>query len=88
MALPFQQTARYLQFYRQELSQEEKAAIEGVLANVDVVAASYDPDISDPVKALYQRDSGPGRLAQYFKVWFTCFLKHPSVYAEAFLAQV
>ncbi len=88
LSIPFQQTARYLQFYRQELSQEEKAAIEGVLANVDVVAASYDPDISDPVKALYQRDSGPGRLVQYFKVWFTCFLKHPSVYAEAFLAHV
>lgn len=88
LSIPFQQTARYLQFYRHELSQEERAAIEDVLADVDVVAVSYDPDLSDPVKALYQKDSGPGELARYFKVWFACFLKHPSVYAEAFLAHV
>lgn len=88
LSLPFQQTARYLQFYRQELSQEEKAAIEDILADVDVVAASYDPDLSDPVKALYRKDSGPGELARYFRVWFSCFLRHPAVYAEAFLVHV
>lgn len=88
LSVPFQQTARYLQLYRHELSGEERAAIESVLTSVDMVADRYDPNISDPVKALYQKDSGFGALAAYFKVWFTCFFKHPAVYAEAFFAHV
>lgn len=88
LSVPFQQTARYLQLYRHELTAEETAAIEGVLADVDTVAANYDPDIADPVKALYQKDAGFGELAAYFKVWFTCFFKHPAVYIEAFFVHV
>lgn len=87
-SMPFQQTARYLQFYRNELTAEEKAAIEGVLTDVDKVAASYNPDIADPVKALYRKNVGFSDLAAYFKVWFHCFWKHPEVYVEAFFVHV
>ncbi len=89
-SLPFQQTARYLQLYRDELGENEKRAIEGVLGDVNEVAASYDPDIADPVKRhyYYQDEVTGGELVQYFLAWGKGLFKHPSVYFEAFFAHV
>lgn len=84
----FQQTARYLQFYKEELTEEEQLAIEAVLGDVDEVAAKYDPDISDPVKALYKKDASTEELAGYLGAWFQGFRKHPAVYVEAFFAHI
>ncbi len=88
LSIPFQQTARYLQLYRGELTAEERESIEAVLGDVDVVAAKYDPDISDPVKALFDKEASAEEMIHYFKTWFTCFLKHPAVYLEAFFHHV
>jgi len=89
-SLPFQQTARYLQLYRGEISEEERTAIEGVLGDVEEVAASYNPDIADPVKRLYyyQEDVTGKELVQYFLAWAKGLCKHPGVYFEAFFAHV
>ncbi len=89
-SLPFQQTARYLQFYRDELTIEQKQAIETVLGDVHVVAADYDPDIADPVKIhFYEQDKVTAKeLLDYFVVWGQGFFKHPSVYLEGFFAHV
>lgn len=90
LSLPFQQTARYLQLYRQEITDEEKKAIEAVLKDVDEAAGAYDPDLADPVKSLYYAcGQVSGReLADYLRVWFADFFKHPCVYAEAFFAHI
>lgn len=88
MSVPFQQTARYLQLYREEIGQEERGAIEAVLGDVDVVAAVYDPDSSDPVKALFYKDASRPELAAYWKAWLQGFAKHPAVYCEAFFQHV
>lgn len=88
LSIFFQQTARYLQLYQDEITVEEKAAIETVLGNVKDVAARYDPDISDPVKALYKKNATGGELVNYLMTWFKCFFKHPAVYFEAFFAHV
>ena len=90
LSVPFQQTARYLQLYRGELSLEEKQALEAVLGDVEVIASSYDPDIADPVKRLYYlQDPVSGReLSSYGKVWIRQFFRHPGVYVEAFLAHI
>ena len=88
LSIPFQQTARYLQFYKQELTEAERASIEAVLKDVDEVAGKYDPNISDPVKALFQKDASGSELLGYFKTWFVCFFKHPAVYFEAFFHHI
>ena len=87
-SIPFQQTARYLQLYGGEISQEERAAIEAVFGPAEHVAAVYDPDISDPVKALYDKNSTTEELMAYFGAWAKGLIKHPVVYVEAFLAHV
>lgn len=88
LSIFFQQTARYLQLYKTELQVEEKQAIEAVLGDVNEVAARYDPDISDPVKALFKKDASTAELVDYLRVWLKGFFKHPAVYFEAFLAHV
>lgn len=88
LSIPFQQTARYIQSYGDELTVEEREIIAEVLTDADLVAEKYDPDISDPVKALYLEDAGASELAAYFKVWAAGFFRHPAVYCEAFFAHV
>lgn len=88
LSVPFQQTARYLQLYREELSQEEVSAIEAVLGDVNTIAANYDPKSSDPVKALFEKEVSSKEMAAYFKAWSQGLVKHPAVYVEAFLVHV
>lgn len=88
LSIPFQQTARYLQLYRDELSVSEKEAIEAVLGSVDTIAEKYDPAISDPVKALFDKQAETGEIIDYFGAWLQGLLKHPGVYVEAFLIHI
>lgn len=89
-SLPFQQTARYLQLYRQEVTSEEAHAIEQVLGDLDAVAASYNPKLADPVKAFFysHEEVTTSELIDYFMVWAKDFFKHPGVYFEAFFHHV
>lgn len=88
MSIPFQQTARYLQLYQNEITEEEKASIEALMGPVNEIAAAYDPDISDPVKALHDTEAGVDVWAGYLLAWAKGFFKHPGVYIEAFFAHV
>ena len=88
LSIPFQQTARYLQVYKEEISQEEASAIETVLGDVNTVAASYNPDSSDPVKALFRKGASASELGAYLKAWLQEGCRHPLVYGEALLAHV
>lgn len=84
-SIPFQQTARYLVTYPEDVTEEEKAAIDGVL-NYKKLAERYKPEISDPVKATYRNKTvTKEKLKDYFHAWYTMFRKHPGVYVEATL---
>lgn len=88
LSVPFQQTARYLQLYKDEISSSERSAIEAVLGNVEKVAAAYHPAISDPVKALYSKDASGAELAAYFRAWLQGLIRHPKPYFDAFFVHV
>lgn len=83
LSVPFQQTARYVKEYPDEVTQEERAAIDGVL-NYEELAERYDPDLSDAVKNTYRGDDT--KLSEYMHTWFRMFWKHPIVYIEATLS--
>lgn len=89
-SLPFQQTARYLQLYRQEVTPQEAQAIEQVLGDINEVAAKYDPDLADPVKSMFydHEEVTTAELIDYFVVWVKGFFKHPGVYFEGFFHHV
>ena len=80
LSIPFQQTARYLKYYKKDVTTEEKKAIEHVL-DYENISKNYNPDLSDPVKDTYKKNDQ--YLGEYFKVWGSQFLKHPTVYLQA-----
>lgn len=89
LSVPFQQTARYVQEYEDEVTDEEKEVILNTLGdgeNLSSVADLYVPDRSDSVKYSYRLDKNDTEhLKEYIKVWVAQLTKHPAVYIEAFL---
>ena len=82
LSIPFQQTARYIKCYPDDVTDSEKDAINNVL-EYDILADQYDPVLSDNIKRTYHGDSDS--LKSYFKVWAIMFFKHPLTYIEATL---
>ncbi|MDD3142006.1 MAG: DUF6020 family protein [Lachnospiraceae bacterium] len=84
LSIPFQQTARYVREYGDEIPEEERQAIDAVL-DYDSIGENYLPFLSDPVKGTY-REGTKEELAAYFKVWVKQLLRHPMVYVDATLS--
>lgn len=90
MSVPFQQTARYLLEHPDDVTPDERAAIEAVLP-YDQLADLYQPDLSDPVKESMHDEFGAmtdQEKEDYFAAWFSMGLRHPITYIEATLANV
>ena len=84
LSIPFQQTARYLLYFPEDVTVEEQAAIDVVLS-FDQIAEEYYPEKSDAVKSMYKGTEGNEELKNYFKAWFSMLKKHPEIYLEATL---
>lgn len=82
LSVPFQQTARYFKEHEDEVTEEERAAVDRVL-DADAIAELYRPVKADPVKNSYRKGATGEDLAAYFKVWFAQLLKHPDTYVQA-----
>lgn len=93
LSVPFQQTARYLREYPDDVTASEKKAINRIL-DYDVLAEKYNPELSDPVKITFRfrdNDDDPkldGYMKDYFKAWFAMFRRHPGVYIQATLNNI
>lgn len=86
-SLPFQQTARYVKYYGDDLTKEEREIIDKVLT-VDTLADRYDPVKADPVKNGFNALSTSEDFSNYLKVWFKLFWRHPNVYIESTLNNI
>jgi hypothetical protein len=84
LSIPFQQTARYVAVHGDEVTEDEKNAIDKIL-QYDTLKEVYSGTISDPVKGTYRKEATPKELMDYFAVWFKMFLKHPGTYVAATL---
>ncbi|MBR4473377.1 MAG: hypothetical protein IKS55_07025 [Oscillospiraceae bacterium] len=81
----FQQTARYVKNYKDEIPEEE-ADIIRVILPYDELPELYDPRIADPVKNSYV-PSGMEALKDWLKLWAKWFLRHPGCYFAAVMEQ-
>ncbi|MDD4036642.1 MAG: DUF6020 family protein [Bacilli bacterium] len=86
-SLPFQQTARYVKYYGDDLTSEERKIINKVLI-IDTLVDRYDPVKADPVKNGFNALSSDEDFSNYLKVWFRLFLRHPNVYIESTLNNI
>lgn len=81
LSIPLQQTGRYVCVYPDEVTEEERQAIDAVV-DYEQIRDSYEPQISDGMMALY-KDPSRQELQTYFATWFSMFLKHPTCYLQA-----
>ena len=89
LSVPIQQTARYLSEHYDEVTPQERKALEGLFeVELSEIAARYQPEISDPVKDCVAYRPDREALADYLKVWWRQFLKHPDTYVQAFLNHI
>lgn len=82
LSMPFQQTARVARDHGDEISEEERKAIDTIL-QYDSLAERYTPMISNPVKRMYNDDATKKELYAYAKVWLKQLIKYPLTYIEA-----
>ena len=85
-SIPFQQTARYLIAYPDDVTEEEMRAVSDVL-DVEHATQNYDPRLADAVKDTSNPDLS-GRLGPYMKAWLSMGLRHPGVYLDAWLNMI
>lgn len=76
LSVCFQQTARYIKYYKDEVTKEEKNAINKVL-DYEKIGNNYNPELADPVKNTYKTSATSMDLNNYFFVWLKMGLKHP-----------
>ena len=81
LSMPLQMTARYVVQYGDEVTEDEREAIDGIV-EYDKLAENYDP-IRARVKNLHREDSTNRDLVRYAGAFCRMFLKHPSVYIIA-----
>lgn len=82
LSIPFQQTARTVKYHSNKLSESDKEVIDKILGYEDL-GKRYRPNISDPVKNKFNKNTTDKELKEYFNVWFKGLLKYPSTYVDA-----
>lgn len=85
LGLLFQQTARCVVTYPEDVSEEEADTIRAVI-NYDLLPVLYAPMQSDNVKFTFNQDCTDEELSAYFKVWRDMFRRHPDAYIQAFIS--
>ena len=89
LSVPFQQTARYLRDHPDDLSDEDRDAIESVINyKWYEIGEKYDPVLADPIKNNYVRDADVNDLVNYFKAWGRGLFKHPASYIDTYLNHI
>lgn len=82
LSVPFQQTARYVKYHGEEITEAEQQVIDQILG-YETLAERYSPEFADTVKNEYNRYATKEDLKRYFAVWFSELKKHPKTYLEA-----
>ena len=83
LSVPLQQTARVVREHAEELTAEERAAIDAVL-EYDRLAENYNPDSADEVKGLYRQEATGEELAAWLRTWAGLVTRFPDSCLQAF----
>lgn len=81
----FQQTARFATYYPNEVTDEERAAIDAVL-EYDNLADQYTFDFQDEVKYRFKLDATTDDIVNYLRVWAAQGLREPECYLASLMS--
>ncbi|MDE6261301.1 MAG: hypothetical protein K2M42_10645 [Oscillospiraceae bacterium] len=87
LGLLFQQTARCVLTYPDDVSQEEEDAIRAIL-DYDRFGVLYDPMQSDNIKFTFNQDATDEEMSAYYKAWLQMLRRHPDAYVQALISNV
>lgn len=85
LSVPFQHTARYIQYHEKEITPEDKKIINSVL-DYDVIKKEYIPYLSDPVNRTHKGEATSEEMSAYFKLVSKQVKAHPLVAFESLAA--
>lgn len=83
LSIPMQQTARYLRDHGDEVTEDERIALDGFCYEYEMLPEVYNPTTADPVKDIVNVEIH--HPVAYFKAWFKMGIKHPETYFDAFM---
>lgn len=86
-SIPFQQTARFVRDFGDDVTAEERQAIDKIL-DYNALPELYNPELCDPVKNSFKEESTDEDFSEYLGVWFRQLFKHPTVYIQATLNNI
>ncbi|MDE7172075.1 MAG: hypothetical protein K2O11_09430, partial [Oscillospiraceae bacterium] len=87
LGLLFQQTARCVLTYPEDVRPEEEDAIRAIL-DYDRFDVLYDPMQSDNIKFTFNQDATDKEMSAYYKVWLDMLRRHPDAYVQALISNV
>ena len=67
-----QQTARMLKYHPEEISAEQKSALENYFDDFDTLAQIYNPKTSDPVRGKFKDDTPDEFMSTYYRIALAC----------------
>lgn len=89
ISIPLQQTARYLNYFPDDITKKEEKRILAIFkCDLDTIASKYNPYRSDAVKEQLIDYPTNEQLLNYFKAWFNMFRRHPEIYIDATLNNI
>lgn len=80
----FQQTARYVKDYEDDISDEDIAIISDLI-DYNSLVNEYNPDTTDDIKATYNMHASKDSINRYLLLWLRQGIKHPDSYFRATL---
>lgn len=88
LALPLQQTARYMIYHSDDLSDEELASIQAVIRyNPEEYEGLYNPYNYDGIKHGFNNGVTPKELSKFLQTWIKLVFRHPGTCISATLNQ-
>ena len=82
LSIPVQQISRFMRERPELVTSVEFHAVDAVL-DANELAAIYNPDKSDPVKATYREGATSEDLARFWRVWARWFAEDPGCFLSA-----
>lgn len=84
LSIPLQQTARYVTEHQDDVTEDEREAIDAIMS-YDLLVEKYDPVRSDSIKRCFRESATRDDLKKYFSAWASMFKRHPESYIRATL---
>lgn len=82
MSISLRQTGRYLKYYSNEVTDDERAAMDAVVP-YDIISSAYGSDSSDPIKNNWRKEVDTEDVRNYISAWACMLKKHPMTYIAA-----